>query len=176
MKRINLTDARKQLEELKRLQGNKEAVTIICASPEPDGTIRATIHIGEGTTGKHEVRHFNSLYDLLDHPGVTNNTRLLWDDIGFGPDIYLPNELIFCFCPTEEIREFVAFADANDDAAWMARYVDLIRGLQEHQFPLPDDLADNPALKDLMINHVHYTAEELVERYKDQKWFTGTAK
>ena len=81
MKRINLKDAWKQLDELKTAQGVKESITLIIASPEDDERIRAVIHRGRPTSGKHGVEYFNSMDELTTLPGINENTLLIWDDV-----------------------------------------------------------------------------------------------
>lgn len=81
MKRINLTQARKQLEELKSAQRIQDSITLIIASPDPDGRIRAVVHRGKPSSGKHTVEYFASEDALEALPGINENTVLLWDDL-----------------------------------------------------------------------------------------------
>lgn len=81
MKRINLTQARKQLEELKSAQKIQDSVTLIIASPEPDGKIRAVIHRGKPSSGKHEIEYFISEDALEALPGINESTVFIWADL-----------------------------------------------------------------------------------------------
>ena len=46
MRKINLKDARSQLEELKRLQGKKDTISNVVALIESSGQISATLYQG----------------------------------------------------------------------------------------------------------------------------------
>lgn len=173
MKRINLTAARKQLDELKRFQGVRDSIAFVTAAVEPSGAISANVHKGLPKDGKYNRITFNSLRDLLEYPGINDQTSLLLDDMTISADLYLPADLILWFCQPEEIARFAQLAEKGDQAAWLTGYVELLQSLQKEQFPIPDEMADNPALNDLLQNHSRFTIEELVERYQDRRWFQG---
>lgn len=171
MRKINLKEARSQLEELKRLQGVKDTISNVVALVEISGQISATLYRGLPQNGKLMVKTFPSLRDLLEYPGITARTNLLLDDMALAPDMYLPADLILWFCSPEEVSAFIRFNQSGDNNAWLERYIDLIQNLQEEGFPMPDDLAGNQALKDLIENHGRFSVGELVERYQDRRWF-----
>lgn len=81
MRRINLKEARSQLEELKRLQGKKDTIFNVVARVESSGQISATLYRGLPKSGKVIAKTFPSLRDLLEFPGITDETNLLLDDI-----------------------------------------------------------------------------------------------
>lgn len=167
MRKINLKDARSQLEELKRLQGKKDTISNVVVLIESSGQISATLYRGLPKSGKLITKTFPSLRDLLEFPGITDETGLLLDDMALAPDMYLPADLILWFCPPEEVRAFIRFNQEGNQNEWLKRYIDLIQCLQKEGFRLPDD----PALNDLMENHSRFSLEELVERYQDRRWF-----
>lgn len=173
MKRINLTAARKQLDELKRFQGVRDSISLVTAIVEPSGAVSANVHRGLPKAGKYNRITFNSLRDLLEYPGITDQTSLLLDDLAISADLYLPADLILWFCQPEEIARFAQLAEKGDQAAWLTGYVELLQSLQKEPFPIPDEMADNPALNDLIQNHSRFPIEELVERYQDRRWFQG---
>lgn len=80
MRKINLKDARSQLEELKRLQGKKDTISNVVALIESSGQISATLYRGLPKSGKLITKTFPSLRDLLEFPGITDETGLLLDD------------------------------------------------------------------------------------------------
>ncbi|WP_302380329.1 hypothetical protein [Anaerotignum lactatifermentans] len=167
MRRINLKEARSQLEELKRLQGEKDTIFNVVARVESSGQISATLYRGLPKSGKVIAKTFPSLCDLLEFPGITDETNLLLDDMALAPDMYLPVAPILWFCPPEEVRAFIRFNQEGNQNKWLKRYIDLIQSLQKEGFPFPDI----PVLNDLMENHSRFSLEELVERYQDRRWF-----
>lgn len=167
MRRINLKEARSQLEELKRLQGEKDTIFNVVAIVELSGQISATLYRGLPKSGKLITKTFPSLRDLVEFPGITDETGLLLDDMALAPDMYLPADLILWFCPPEEVRAFIRFNQEGNQIEWLGRYIDLIQSLQKEGFPLPDI----PVLNDLIENYTRFSVEELVERYQDRRWF-----
>ena len=107
MRRINLKEARSQLEELKRLQGKKDTIFNVVARVESSGQISATLYRGIPKSGKLIAKTFPSLRDLLEFPGITDETNLLLDDMALAPDMYLPADLILWFCSPEEVGAFI---------------------------------------------------------------------
>lgn len=81
MKRINLNNALKQLEELKRVQGDKDAVTQIVGEVTRLGKIRALFSYGQPNTGKQRERFFDTLSAMLNEPGINQNTVIIMDDM-----------------------------------------------------------------------------------------------
>ena len=167
MRRINLKEARSQLEELKRLQGKKDTIFNVVARVESSGQISATLYRGLPKSGKVIAKTFPSLRDLLEFPGITDETNLLLDDMALAPDMYLPADLILWFCSPKEVGAFIRFNQEGNQNGWLKRYIDLIQSLQKEGFPFPDI----PALNDLMENHSRFSLEEVVERYQDRRWF-----
>ena len=92
MRRINLKEARSQLEELKRLQGKKDTIFNVVARVESSGQISATLYRGIPKSGKSIAKTFPSLRDLLEFPGITDETNLLLDDMALAPDMYCLNQ------------------------------------------------------------------------------------
>lgn len=80
MKKINLTSVRKELHELKAAQGIRDSISLVIASPE-NGRIRAVVHRGKPTSGKHTVEYYDNLDDLTALPGIGENTLLIWDEV-----------------------------------------------------------------------------------------------
>ena len=60
MRKINLKDARSQLEELKRLQGKKDTISNVVALIESSGQISATLYRGLPKSGKLITKTFPS--------------------------------------------------------------------------------------------------------------------
>ena len=167
MRRINLKEARSQLEELKRLQGEKDTIFNVVAIVKSSGQISATLYRGLSKSEKLITKTFPSLRDLLEFPGITDETNLLLDDMALAPDMYLPVAPILWFCSPEEVGAFIRFNQEGNQNEWLKRYIDLIQSLQKAGFPFPDI----PALNDLMKNHIQFSVEELVERYQERRWF-----
>lgn len=171
MRRINLKEVRNQIEELKRLQGVKDSISTVIAVVESSGEISATLYRGLPQNGKQITKTFSGIHNLLEFPGITDDTNLLLDDMALSSDMYLPTDPILWFCSPEEIREFIHFSQNGNLSAWLKQYINLIQSLQDEKFPMPDNLTGNPALKDLIQNHDRFSLDELVERYQDRLWF-----
>lgn len=167
MKRINLAAAIKQLEDLKRIQANRDFLPMFFIKVNDNGSIST----GNGAGAK----FFENIFDIPDPPGLTPKTLVFVEDFVTVPDgLYLPADPLWYWCTTEERRTFIELDMVGDHAGWMDFYVGLITALQTDSIANPNmylPAFDDPALKDLWENHNRFKLEELVGRYKDQRWF-----
>lgn len=81
MKILNMKKALQKVEALKQVQSVKESITLVIASDEPDGKVRAVIHVGEPTSKKHGVYYFDSMDDLLNQPGMCESTIFIYEEL-----------------------------------------------------------------------------------------------
>ena len=112
---------------------------------------------------------------LISVPGVTEKTTIILDDMGIADNwLYLPSIPILYFCNSEQRRNF---ADVIlDSEKWLSLYIPLIQRILTESIKNPNMQLpgfDDPALQDLIQNYNSMSIEQLVERYKDQKWFRG---
>ncbi len=111
-------------------------------------------------------------------PGFTEQTKVFIDDLLCWPEgLYLPSDPILYFTDTEKRSDFVRVV--SDYKEWLVLYIALIKHIletaeAENLSELPG--FDTPALKDLIENMDSMNIEQLVEHYKDQKWFDRTIK
>ena len=160
-----------RLRELEESQKNKQAIPVLFADVEEDGRL----WVGKNTNDKH---YFENMFDgeayMTTLPGVTKQTKVFIDDMFCGSDgLYLPADPILYFTDSAKRSDFIRVN--SDPEKWLALYVALIKHIletAETKSALPG--FDTPALKDLIENMDSMNIEQLVERYKDQKWFNGT--
>ena len=162
-----------RLRELEESQKNKQAIPVLFADVEEDGRL----WVGKNISDKH---YFENMFDgeayMTALRGFTEQTKVLIDDLLCWPEgLYLPSDPILYFTDSEKRSDFAT--DRCSHAAWLALYIALIKHVletAETKSALPG--FDTPALKDLIENMDSMNIEQLVERYKDQKWFNGTIK
>ena len=124
--------------------------------------------------------YFENMFDgeayMTALPGFTEQTKVLIDDLLCWPEgLYLPSDPILYFTDSEKRSDFVRVN--TDPEKRLALYIALIKHVletAETKSALPG--FDTPALKDLIENMDSMNIEQLVERYKDSKWFNGTIK
>ena len=162
-----------RLKKLEAMQENKEHIGVIVFSVDDDGRIW-TANI------KKERLFFETMVEvenyLIGVPGVTKNTLIIIDDTGVGENwLYLPCDPILYFCTSEGRKAFVEIWDSEN---WLALYISVIQeiltlteSMKDPNMRLPG--FDDPALQDLIQNYNSMSIEQLVERYKDEKWFRG---
>ena len=162
-----------RLRELEESQKNKQAIPVIFAAVEENGRL----WVGKNISDKH---YFENMFDVEAYmtalPGFTEQTKVLIDDLLCWPEgLYLPSDLILYFMDSEKRSDFVRVN--TDPEKRLALYIALIKHVletAETKSALPG--FDTPALKDLIENMDSMNIEQLVERYKDSKWFNGTIK
>lgn len=167
MKRINLKDALKQLDELKRVQGDKDAVTQIVGEVTRLGKIRAVFTYGQPNTGKQRETHFESLSAMLDQPGIDQNTVIIMDDMAVCSELYLPAEPILYYATQQQIQTFIVWAENGDLKTWLQEYYNLCCSIQKQGGYLPN----TEALSDLLESYGRFPLDELIDRYQDVRWF-----
>lgn len=167
MKRINLNNALKQLEELKRVQGDKDAVTQIVGEITRLGKIRAVFTYGQPNTGRQKERYFDTLSDMLKESGINQNTVIIMDDMAVCSELYLPAEPILYHATPEAIQSFITWAEIGDMETWLREYHHLCFAVLEQGGTLPNV----EALSDLMKNYDRFSLGDLVRRYQEQRWF-----
>ena len=162
-----------RLRELEESQKNKQAIPVLFADVEEDGRL----WVGKNISDRH---YFENMLDgeayMTALPGFTEQTKILIDDLLCWPDgLYLPTDPILYFTDSEKRSDFVRVV--SDYKEWLVLYIALIKHIletAETKSALPG--FDTPALKDLIENMDSMNIEQLVERYKDQKWFDRTIK
>lgn len=172
MRKINLKNALKQLDELKRVQGEKDSIGMLVGEVTRLGTIRAVIHQGQPKNGRQKIQYFENLRSMLTEPGITENTVIIMDDMPVCSDLYLPADPILFYCTKEQIQSFIFWAESGDLKKWLCEYYQLCFTAREQGLFIPD----TDALNDLMANFNRFPVETLVERYKNQKWFVPYAR
>ena len=181
-----------RLRELEESQKNKQSIPVLFADVEENGRL----WVGKNISDKH---YFENMFDVEAYmtalPGFTEQTKVLIDDLLCWPEgLYLPSDPILYFTDTEKRSDFVRVN--TDPEKRLALYVALIKHILEtaetenvtaplftrvyldkgieQDKELPG--FDTPALKDLIENMDSMNIEQLVEHYKDQKWFDRTIK
>ena len=164
-----------RLQELEKSQKNKQAIPVLFVDVEEDGRL----WVGKNISDKH---YFENMFDgeayMTTLPGFTEQTKVFIDDLLCWPEgLYLPSDPILYFMDTEKRSDFVRVN--TDPEKRLALYVALIKHIletaeTENFSELPG--FDTPVLKDLIKNMDSMNIEQLVERYKDSKWFNGTIK
>ena len=160
-----------RLKKLEAMQEIKEHIEVIVFSVEDDGKIWALIE-------KEELK-FETMFEaenyLIGVPGVTKNTVIIVDDLMvWGDGLYLPCDPLLYFCNSEQRREFAA--STMNLEKWLSLYIPLLQQILTESIKNPNMQLpgfDDPALQDLIQNYNSMSIEQLVERYKDQKWFRG---
>lgn len=160
-----------RLKKLEAMQEIKEHIEVIVFSVEDDGKIWALIE-------KEELK-FETMFEaenyLIGVPGVTKNTVIIVDDLMvWGDGLYLPCDPLLYFCNSEQRREFAALTMNLEK--WLSLYIPLLQQILTESVKNPNMQLpgfDDPALQDLIQNYNSMSIEQLVERYKDEKWFRG---
>ena len=160
-----------RLKKLEAMQEIKEHIEVIMFSVEDDGKIWALI--------EKEELEFETMFEaenyLIGVPGVTKNTVIIIDDLMvWGDGLYLPCDPLLYFCNSEQRRKFAASTMNLEN--WLSLYIPLIQRILAESVKNPNMQLpgfDDPALQDLIQNYNSMSIEQLVERYKDEKWFRG---
>lgn len=160
-----------RLKKLEAMQEIKEHIEVIMFSVEDDGKIWALI--------EKEELEFETMFEaenyLIGVPGVTKNTVIIIDDLMvWGDGLYLPCDPLLYFCNSEQRRKFAA--STMNLEKWLSLYIPLIQRILAESVKNPNMQLpgfDDPALQDLIQNYNSMSIEQLVERYKDEKWFRG---
>lgn len=160
-----------RLRELEESQKNKQAIPVLFADVQEYGRL----WVGKNISDRH---YFENMFDgeayMTTLPGFTEQTKVFIDDLLCWPEgLYLPSDPILYFTDTEKRSDFVRVN--TDPEKRLALYIALIKHILERA---ESELSrfNTPALKDLIENMDSMNIEQLVERYKDQKWFNGTIK
>lgn len=197
-----------RLEQLERLQQNKNFISVLCVDVEDTGFF--TIGLGV------DKKCFESMGDVEVYVkklyGITDKTKWLIDDFCTTPDdLYLPSEPVWYFADLEQRRKIIELA-ASDSVQWLNSYIELLktffeineidydpkiyshtlavggRWLTDEELKQDNieqqikfrniaiDVAKKtmqkyPAIVDLLEQFDKLSVPELLERYKDHKWF-----
>lgn len=211
IKKAKRTTIFNRLEQLERLQQNKNFISVLCVDVEDTGFF--TIGLGV------DKKHFESMEDVEVYAkklyGVTDKTKWLIDDFCTTPDdLYLPTEPIWYFADLEQRRKIIELA-ASDSVQWLNSYIELLKTFFEineidydpeiiphsifscghwltdeelKQQNIERQIKDRnmvidvakemmqkyPAIVDLLEQFDKLSVPELLERYKNQKWFVKT--
>lgn len=168
-RKIGQTAILNRLSKLEEIQAIKSLVESVYITVEEDG--RLSIGLGA------DAHYFETMFEvesyLLTLPGVTNKTILFIDDIACASDdLYLPGEPLLYYISSADRKRFIAVALTPEE--WLSLYIELIQKLLVTSVEKPDMVLigfDDPALKDLIENKNSMSIEQLIERYKDHKWF-----
>ena len=160
-----------RLKKLEAMQEIKEHIEVIVFSVEDDGKIWALIE-------KEELK-FETMFEaenyLIGVPGVTKDTVIIIDDLMvWGDGLYLPCDPLLYFCNSEQRCKFASLTMNLEK--WLSLYISLVQRILTESIKNPNMQLpgfDDPALQDLIQNYNSMSIEQLVERYKDQKWFRG---
>lgn len=160
-----------RLKKLEAMQQSKDHIEVIVFSVEDDGKIWTLI--------EKEELEFETMFEaenyLIGVPGVTKNTVIIIDDLMvWGDGLYLPCDPLLYFCNSEQRRKFAA--STMNLEKWLSLYIPLIQRILAESVKNPNMQLpgfDDPALQDLIQNYNSMSIEQLVERYKDEKWFRG---
>lgn len=161
-----------RLKKLEAMQQNKEHIGVIVFSVEDDGRIW-TANI------KKERLFFETIFEaenyLIGVPGVTKDTVIIIDDLMvWGDGLYLPCDPLLYFCNSEQRCKFASLTMNLEK--WLSLYISLVQRILTESIKNPNMRLpgfDDPALQDLIQNYNSMSIEQLVERYKDEKWFRG---
>lgn len=102
----------------------------------------------------------------------SQDVTLIIDDMLLSCDLYIPTDLIFD-AEKQTVKEFVKAATESNEIRFMELYISLI----EEYFDLDvleTDIFSNSKMqfyKDFLEHYKILSIDELVERYKDQKFF-----
>ncbi len=168
-RKIGQTAIMNRLNKLEEVQANKNFIGVLYISVEEDGRLS----IGVGVN----AHYFETMYEVENYlcilPGVTNKTMLLIDDmLCVSDDLYLPDEPLLYHIGSADRKHFVDAALTPEE--WLPLYIELIQKLLVTAVEKPDMALigfDDPALKDLIENKNSMNIKQLIERYKDYKWF-----
>ncbi len=167
--KIGRTAILNRLNKIEEIQANKTCIKVVYITVLENGKLSCSIEA--------KTHFFETMFEVENYltafPNITNKTTLLLDDIqSVSNDLYLPGEPILYYCNSEKRKEFIAAALIPEK--WLQLYILLIQQIFALTIESPNIPLygfENPALQDLMINKNSMNTEQLVERYKDQKWF-----
>lgn len=165
-KRISRGILFSRLQELEKVQETQKSIKVLCIDTEPSGRLFIC-----NDSDKH---YFQNMFEcesyLATLPGFTNKTILMVDSLSCGSsELYLPYEPILYFATSENRSDFITSSD--DSKKWLTLYIELIQKISKDTAFSKMPGSDSPALQDLIKNCSSMTVEQLVERYKNRKWF-----
>lgn len=171
--RISKATILNRLKELEKAQNSKNFISVLFIGVENNGKICVDTDS--------RTRLFDTMFEAEDYistlPGFTEQSKILLDDtICASNNLYLPSDPILYFLDSEERTQFISAM--MDSKEWLTLYIDLVQRIlaesnKGNNTPLPGFNA--PALQDLLANYNSMSIEQLIERYENQKWFTGKA-
>lgn len=117
---------------------------------------------------------FDTFIDLLEniHKQNRNNVTIIIDSLMLAPDgLYLPEDIILTQ-KREVVKRFLDLAE--DEIGYMKQYLDLcFFFFEQDDEEIQSYIKSEPVLMDIQENYKKLTIEEMVERYKDQRFFKG---
>lgn len=99
--------------------------------------------------------------------GMSDDTRLLIDDMSVAIDIYLPSYPLF-EADKNTMQKLVRATGSQDKRRYMEIFVQVFESLFEGN---TEPVRDGTFCKDFMEHYKTMSADELVERYENQKFF-----
>lgn len=175
IERINMKMVLAELKQIRKMQQQNNTADLVFMTLLDDGTVdvRATFKQGKK---KHSVKNKNieNILDLYQaFPDIKENTPVIFDNMILECcDMYLPLDII-CHQRKEVIKAFIDLSIAEDEIGYMELYLDLCSFLFEQEDEKTNAyIASEPVLMDIHKNYKALSVEELIERYKDQRFFT----
>lgn len=101
------------------------------------------------------------------------NVTLIIDDMSLQTDLYIPSDLIY-LADKSIVKEFVKAANETDEMQFMKLYVKLFEDLFDDTCTDVFLESKLPFYKDFLQHYKVLSFEELIARYKTQKFFKMT--
>ena len=162
-----------RLQKLEALQAARDQVPVLMIGVEDSGLIC----VGEPGSGQQFETMFEAELYISGIRGITDQTIFMINDMPVSVyDIYLPTDVILYGCRAAERRE--SFMAAGSPAAWVEHYADLVDRLQARIIENPGTEIpglDDPAVKELIRIRNSCSLEQLVQEFRDVKWFRRAA-
>lgn len=99
--------------------------------------------------------------------GMSDDTRLLIDDMSIGIDIYIPSYPLF-EVDKNTMQELVRATESQDKR----RYMEIFKQTFESLFKgITEPAKDGSFFKDFMEHYKTMSVDDLVERYENQRFF-----
>ena len=99
--------------------------------------------------------------------GMSDDTKLLIDDMSIAIDLYIPSYPLF-ETDKNTMQELVRATGSQDKRRYMEIFVQVFESLFEGN---TEPVKDGTFCKDFMEHYKTMSADELVERYENQKFF-----
>lgn len=170
---VNMKKVLADLQQIKKMQQQNNSAVFIMVNLIEDGTLDVDVKFMNGKKYISKTKNVDNILHVYDaFPNIEKNATVILDDMLLNPDMYLPNEIILSQS-REVVKGYIDLNLIDDEVGYMNLYLDLCCFFFEQ-----DDeetelyLASEPVLLDIRENYEKLTIEEMVERYKNQRFFT----